>query len=883
MQWPVKLWCAVPSIFVLGSLAALANNPPTITLNTNEVVLRAGASAEILFTVTDPDSVVTRDGVQVFSMNPALVPNSTNHLWLGMATNGMFLLTVTALPEHWGTAELLLVAGDGENTVTNSMLLRVRSDGSYSPVPLYRPTDELQGWWRADNDALDTLGRHHGALLNGARFASGTLGQAFELDGVDDYVEIAGGPESGASEFSIDIWIYPVSCADGKTIVVSKGGSFPKPKFELSLVKEPAGAPVMCVAVDATTNFMTLTGRAPIALQKWTHVVVNLGYAGLAICVDGQPDVSLAGPLWLYGRSEEPWWLGKGEGGLAFHGCLDEFAWYRHALSMDEIRTIYELGKSGLGRPPQILSQPQSLSAGLGSVAELALAAASAGGLPLFYQWQFNGSDIAGATNASLQLRDLRLEQSGAYSVRVWNEAGSATSSTATLAVAGLIAWGRQNWSGELNVPKELMNITAIAVGGERNLVLRSDGTLFAWGSRIEGTLEVRLGVTNLLSMSTDGDQETLLVFPNREVFRLDTTGHLSPTGMTNVISVSVNGNRRMALRADGTVLAWGSSLWRPESFEVEDLTNAVAVAAGPNHCLALRADGTVVGYGASIQDGYIYGQTNVPVGLSNVVAIAASHFHNLALKADGTIVSWGGYWDDPAYNGWNSWMTNTPPEATNVVAIAAGQVCNLALRADGRVVEWGSPNWGWIDGSPDYPNVVAIGAGGFHALALLRDGTPQLTVEPWDLTVNAGAESTFVSKAVGKQSMGYQWEFNGNPIPGATNQTYKIRETRVADQGLYSLTVSNRVGIAASRKARLKVNGSPVPLVQLTALGVNGNQFSFLVDAPLNVSPVIQRSFDLKNWSNLYTSGPVAGPWKFLDQTSAPPTNGFYRVWIMR
>jgi len=48
-------------------------------------------------------------------------------------------------------------------------------------------------------------------------------------------------------------------------------------------------------------------------------------------------------------------------------------------------------------------------------------------------------------------------------------------------------------------------------------------------------------------------------------------------------------------------------------------LSNIVSIATGGDHNLALRSDGTVVAWGDNRS-----GQTNVPPGLSNVVAIAA-------------------------------------------------------------------------------------------------------------------------------------------------------------------------------------------------------------------------------------------------------------------
>jgi alpha-tubulin suppressor-like RCC1 family protein len=66
-------------------------------------------------------------------------------------------------------------------------------------------------------------------------------------------------------------------------------------------------------------------------------------------------------------------------------------------------------------------------------------------------------------------------------------------------------------------------------------------------------------------------------------------------------------------------------------------LTGVVAIAAGGAHSLALKSDGTVVAWGSNFS-----GQMRVPSGLSGVVAIAAGDAHSLALKSDGTVVAWG-------------------------------------------------------------------------------------------------------------------------------------------------------------------------------------------------------------------------------------------------
>ena len=63
------------------------------------------------------------------------------------------------------------------------------------------------------------------------------------------------------------------------------------------------------------------------------------------------------------------------------------------------------------------------------------LSVTAGGSAPLFYQWRFNQSNLAGATNATLVLTNLQLGDAGAYSVVIYNAVGSVESGPATLSV----------------------------------------------------------------------------------------------------------------------------------------------------------------------------------------------------------------------------------------------------------------------------------------------------------------------------------------------------------------------------------------------------------------------------------------------------------------
>jgi len=109
------------------------------------------------------------------------------------------------------------------------------------------------------------------------------------------------------------------------------------------------------------------------------------------------------------------------------------------------------------------------------------------------------------------------------------------------------------------------------------------------------------------------------------------------PGGLSGVTAVAAGSFSSLALKSDGTVVAWGCDV-NPDRGECNvpgSLSGVRAIAAGFAHSLALKSDGTVVAWGCRDDN---YGQCNVPGGLSGVTAIAAGWFHSLALKSDGTV-----------------------------------------------------------------------------------------------------------------------------------------------------------------------------------------------------------------------------------------------------
>ncbi|MEK7678105.1 MAG: PQQ-binding-like beta-propeller repeat protein, partial [Verrucomicrobiota bacterium] len=296
------------------------------------------------------------------------------------------------------------------------------------------------------------------------------------------------------------------------------------------------------------------------------------------------------------------------------------------------------------------------------------------------------------------------------------------------------------------------------------------------------------------------------------------------PAGLSNVAAIAAGQFYNLVLKTDGTVVDWGGVYVNGGVGVPSGLSNVVAIAAGDGHSLALREDGTVVAWG---NNGY--GEVNVPAGLSNVVAVAAGYYHSLALRGDGTVAAWGmGQYG----------ATNVPAGLSRVVAISAGHSYSLALKDDGTVVGWGqglsipsgltsvvaiSGGFGGLalkqDGTAvslggivvpaGLSNVVAVSAfGRFHALALVDDtrvpGAPYIIGQPASQTAPPGSTSVLRVFATGSAPLTYQWRKAGVDIPRATNQWLQLTNVQSADVGNYTVVVSNSYGSVESQPATL-------------------------------------------------------------------------------
>jgi autotransporter-associated beta strand protein len=100
--------------------------------------------------------------------------------------------------------------------------------------------------------------------------------------------------------------------------------------------------------------------------------------------------------------------------------------------------------------------------------------------------------------------------------------------------------------------------------------------------------------------------------------------------------------------------------------------------------------------------------------------------------------------------------------------------------------------------------------------------GAPVITTQPQDQVIYVGSNAVFNVAASGTPAPGYQWQFAGTNLPGATLATLTVFGAQPANEGAYSVLVTNVAGSTNSSVAMLSLYrefaSAPAPYPSLLA-----------------------------------------------------------------
>jgi CSLREA domain-containing protein len=222
----------------------------------------------------------------------------------------------------------------------------------------------LVSWWRAESNANDFAGSNNGVLQNGATFATGMIGQAFQLDGVDDFIDVADSPSLDAisSAITVESWIKPeLPLPSFGGYVFSRRDPFVNEGFSVDVLDDGRLVIAVRTATAGNSGSVFVTDFGVIHFSQYQHIAAEYdGTTGtLKAFVDGQEvplvdhtGLPLSGPLGsndhlFIGRRQDSNTSEGVAGASYFNGMIDDLAVYDRALTAEEVQEIFNAGSEG--------------------------------------------------------------------------------------------------------------------------------------------------------------------------------------------------------------------------------------------------------------------------------------------------------------------------------------------------------------------------------------------------------------------------------------------------------------------------------------------------------------------------------------------------------
>jgi hypothetical protein len=131
------------------------------------------------------------------------------------------------------------------------------------------------------------------------------------------------------------------------------------------------------------------------------------------------------------------------------------------------------------------------------------------------------------------------------------------------------------------------------------------------------------------------------------------------------------------------------------------------------------------------------------------------------------------------------------------------------------------------------------------------------------------------VASTTGTPPFFYQWKYQGNNIPNATNSSLVINNFQAFNQGDYSVEVWNSGGTNVSPQAALYISSPP----RFVSFGVISGSVSAQFVGIANTNYVLEASSNMVSWLPVSTNSSPIGIFNFYDQVPQSVANRFYRA----
>ncbi|NOR66840.1 MAG: hypothetical protein GQ528_05750, partial [Woeseiaceae bacterium] len=196
-----------------------------------------------------------------------------------------------------------------------------------------------------EGNANDSTGANNGTALGSPTYGAGKIGQALNLDGIDDHVAIENFnyASGGHAEVSVCAWIRTSS--EGDQIIAS----FDRNEYwRLEINGDGGGPGQIGWGVTTDTGVVGHGSNARVDDGQWHHVAGTFDNGTLTIYIDGNGEESISGGPTFGSGNTRFGYIGVGSESTAFNtdpktpvylitGSVDDVRIYDRALTNEEI------------------------------------------------------------------------------------------------------------------------------------------------------------------------------------------------------------------------------------------------------------------------------------------------------------------------------------------------------------------------------------------------------------------------------------------------------------------------------------------------------------------------------------------------------------------
>ena len=276
-----------------------------------------------------------------------------------------------------------------------------------------------------------------------------------------------------------------------------------------------------------------------------------------------------------------------------------------------------------------------------------------------------------------------------------------------------------------------------VSAGGYHSLALKTDGSLWSWGSNAQGqlgrtvtgsnnTTPVQVGSTTGWGSISAGSIFSMAIDPN---------GYLFAWGDNGSGQLGIGGTTQQ-----NAPVQVGSATWSRVSAGGYWVYMDPATAA---HAAGIQSDGTLWTWGANSagQLGRSTSPTDQPGsvnGDTDWVSLSAGCWTVFAIKTNGSLYGWGGNGQGQVGNNSTANVTAPVQIGTGFSSVSAGRYHTMGITTVGALYGWGRNDEGWLGNGTSNStsagtiptqigtntNWISVSAAWYHTAAVKNDGS---------------------------------------------------------------------------------------------------------------------------------------------------------------